>query len=727
MTDNKKTIFISYGRDQENPEDVEMVRRVKSDLEKEGFTVLMDEEQLRTTHDWAVELEKMILRSQWVLYFITPYSARRPDGFCLRELTHSLAHRVPIAPVMIRQEVLPIEICRIQYLDLQALKSEEDYRKKIEEIITVLSGEKELGFEGEHTRVLTELEPIKFETTIRKHIHKFVGRKWVYEEVDRWLEEENSRVLWLQAEAGFGKSAIATYIATTHPSALSVHFCQYDYAESKDPREMLKVLIYELSTQLVEYHKILQTLHLKDALSKSAEHIFTQLLLEPLQQISKPDKKYFFVIDALDEAVSDGKNEIVELISNRFLDLPSWLGIVATSRAEPELARKLKKFNPIVLETQDSNNLKDLEIYLKENQNIEDNEIIDALVQKSEGNILYLKSLFDLEIIKDNELDINSIELLPATMEGFYLTYFERKFEDIDEYEEKYLGFINILILSRIGIPISLLKHILNISEREIFKIIDKFGSLLNKNNEVLTFYHKTLYDWLNNYSISGRYSADEELGIDYIGSYIEHNYSFLQDNYFSLGKKVIKEKDVNFGLFESIDSKYSNLLLVFLDILYRYNPKSNALQELINKNDLLFDMENRQFIDKAITNKNIFFYDRKKLLESLDTVFKTMKNEGLESQFYLNLDELGNPKGYTVIARQIAYAYELFLETVSKYKNNIEYLSIFQRYYFNLHTFYFLLKADRVGNMYWDLVDMNLDKNKEIIEVLEKMGDRLD
>ena len=38
MEQNKKTIFISYGRDEKNPQDVELVRRVKRDLEKTAMS-----------------------------------------------------------------------------------------------------------------------------------------------------------------------------------------------------------------------------------------------------------------------------------------------------------------------------------------------------------------------------------------------------------------------------------------------------------------------------------------------------------------------------------------------------------------------------------------------------------------------------------------------------------------------------------------------------------------
>lgn len=367
----EKTIFISYGRDANKPEDVDLVKKIKQDLEKRGFKVLIDEEQLRISSDWEHKLEAMIKDSDWMLFFITPYSARRPEGYCLNELAMSLAYKKPIAPIMIDYIVPPLSICRLQYLDLQTLK-DDDYQKKLEEIIGVVDGERELGFEGGHL-ISNKLNPIKFETVIEKHTHGFAGRKWVKDEIDKWLiQEEGSRALWFTAEAGYGKSAIATYL-TRHKSAVGIHFCQYDYLESKDPREMLKVLIFQLSTQLEEYNEVLLALDIKSILRGSAEHIFSQLMMEPLNRIKTPKEKQFFIIDALDEAQLDnGKNKIVELVSNRFTELPPWLNIVITSRPEPELRRKLKEFDIIELKANDDKNIKDIKEYLTENQEIQD-------------------------------------------------------------------------------------------------------------------------------------------------------------------------------------------------------------------------------------------------------------------------------------------------------------------------------------------------------------------
>lgn len=576
VSENRNTIFISYGRDPDNPQDIDLVRKVKEDLENSGFRVLMDEEQLRTGSKWWIKLENMIDDSDWILYFLTPYSARRPDGFCLKELSWALDCNKQIAPVMLKYIKPPILISDLQYLDFKTTDDNDDYKKKLDEIISVLSEEKIVGFEGENLTISHSLKPIKFKSTIAKNIYGFTGREWVYEEVDKWLEEDsNSRVLWMHAKAGFGKTAISTYLANKHSKALGIYFCQFDYKESKKPIEMLKVLIYQLSTQLDEYHKILQTINIKDEVEKSAEHIFSQLLIEPLYQIKKPKDKHFFIIDGLDEAKNNGTNQILELIANRFADLPSWLNIVVTSRIEPELLRKLKKFNPVELKTDDKRNRDDLKFFLEKNKNIKDGEIVKALIKKSEGNILYLKAIFELDMIKNNRFSLENIEELPPSMEGFYCKYFERKFEDKELYEERYLKFISILVAKK-GMPELLVKDILKLSEREYTKIKSSFGSLLEVDDNNLTFYHKTIYEWLNDYDKSEDYSADLELGINIFEKFIDNLTSS------SYKEEYLKFQPFNQNIIDKIYEEYRSLENYF-ELLSSVINDKKKVETLIN------------------------------------------------------------------------------------------------------------------------------------------------
>ncbi len=511
-----KTIFISYGRDEQNLHHVELVKRVKSDLEEVGFTVLMDLERLHTGEDWQLKLENDIAISEWVLFFITPYSARRPDGYCLNELSYALYKKKSIAPIMINFIEPPLSICRIQYLDLQKIKDEVVYKKKMEEIIDVLNEDKVLGFEGGHTALHNSLDPLKFESTISKHIYGFVGRKWIYDKVDQWLiEKTESRVLYITANAGYGKSALATYLSKTHPSSTSIHFCQHDAKATIDPKNILKTFIFELSTQIPQYHEKLQGLNIKGKLKGSAVDIFRELLEEPLTSIDRPEKDLFFIIDGLDEANDeDGKNPLVDMIARRFSDLPIWLNIIITSRPEPELMRKLKKFNPLELKANEQNNFNDLELFITQKLDKKlDSVIINSLIEKSDGNMLYLKMMLEHDTVKNGNFTLQNIAELPAGMEEFYQQYFERKFDDVDEYEENLLLLVNILVASQEGMTEPLIKYILEINDRKYKKILESFGSLLEKSHNKLSFYHKSLFDWLSDYDKSGNYSADIDEG----------------------------------------------------------------------------------------------------------------------------------------------------------------------------------------------------------------------
>ncbi|QSZ42174.1 TIR domain-containing protein [Sulfurimonas aquatica] len=623
----KKTIFISYGRDVKNPQHVELVKKVKSTLEKEGFNVLMDIEQLQTGVDWELQLEKNISQSDWILFFITPYSARRPDGYCLNELSFGLSLRKPIAPIMVDFEVAPLSISRIQYLDLQHVI---DYDTKIKEILSVLNERKKLGFEGGHTALLSVLDPLKSDTIIAKHIHGFVGREWIYIEVDRWLKEEkNSRVLWITAEAGYGKSALSTFLSEKHPSSTSVHFCQHDYRESRDPIHMLKVLIYELSTQIPEYYEMLLGINFKEKIQGSAENIFKQILLEPLDKIKRPEKDRFFIIDALDEAKDgDEKNPIMELISNHFSALPEWLNIIVTSRPEPELMRKLKKFNPIELKANNRENFDDLEKFIFQTLPELEASKVQALLNKSEGNILFLKKMLELENIKDDDFRIEDIEKLPIGMEGFYQQFFERKFDDIELYEEVFLDLVSIIVSSQEGLPSFLITYILEMGEREYNKKRASFGSLLEEHNSLITFYHKSLFDWLSDYSISGDYSADINKGNQLLANKLWQLYQEDQKKFLTHYEHYLLQ-----ALYEI--KAYDKLEIILQDICFIKEMFSNN-KELVYKDILDFLMksnsikmdskyQNISFIESwpngsilSSDRRNIFIWSKKGELQSI-------------------------------------------------------------------------------------------------------------
>ena len=99
------------------------------------------------------------------------------------------------------------------------------------------------------------LKPYSPQDTIVKHPEKcaeeFLGRKWLLKDVDDWLADpKDDRVYWLEAEAGFGKSAFSTKLAQTKNVA-ALAFCSSAMVSNQD--DFAKNLVRQLITQVKEF------------------------------------------------------------------------------------------------------------------------------------------------------------------------------------------------------------------------------------------------------------------------------------------------------------------------------------------------------------------------------------------------------------------------------------------------------------------------------------------
>jgi len=473
----------------------DFIAKVKEDLKKYDINVWMDSVELRAKDDWEMAIEKGIEESDEIVYFITPYSARRPDGYCLNELAFSIAKAKQITPVMIEYVTPPLSIT---------------YEQFIKSLISAIKDKNTLGMEGGHINNLRNIfDPIDFSYDIKRHIKNFIGRKWLYEKVDSLLLNSENNLLWITGEAGFGKSAFSTYLAHNHPNIVGIHFCAHDNQKRKDAKSVLKTLIYQLSTQIKEYQDFLyEVIDLKIKLNTlTANEILEELLIQPLNKINKKTN-CFFVIDALDESEQDGINELADLIQ-KFSQLPHWLKIVITSRPEPYLKRKLSKLKMIELDAYSQGNIHDLKQYIKSKSKYEfckgltDDNTIEILIKKSEGNILYLKEV--IESISTGEVILDNLNNLPTGMNGLYLSMFTRYFTDIDNYKAWQRPLLELVSASCEPLSLDFIMKVLNWDEYDLEDALEPMGSLIEINNHTIKFFHKSIIDWVTNREKSGR------------------------------------------------------------------------------------------------------------------------------------------------------------------------------------------------------------------------------
>ena len=684
---NDKQIFISYGRKPEKY--VNAVHRIKQDLEEDGHKVWLDTENLYTKSDWESLLENALQENDEVLYLMTHHATRRPDGYCLNEISYALKHNKQIIPVMMESITPPLSICRLQWLDMLDIwdadgnLSESKYTNRLQELLEVLNDKKELGVEGGYQPLTKLLSPQNFDHDITKHTKSFIGREWVFEHIKTWVEDDtSSRVLWITGEAGFGKTAIAANVTYKLPNVAGIFFCQYDSSLRKDPLVLIKTFAYHLSTQLLDYKSIVNEFSKSNLDNLCVKDLFQKLLIEPLNQIQKPAENYLYIIDALDEIIEDVWG-IVHLVETEFDKLPSWMKVLITSRPEPELKRKLSRLEPLFFNTKDTKNLNDIKEYLLSQTNGLNDDALKVILDKSEGNMLYAKEV--TEEIRKGRLSLDNLEAFPQGLSGVYSNYFERQFPDKNSYKQYQRPLFELMVVARESLPLDLIMDIMGWDDYELEDALEPAGSLIEIKDDKVEFFHKSISDWLINRETCSRdFRVSEKKGYARFSEYILSNYC--------------------------VGRYKAEYILIFLKSLKFYNEKDKLIEIGIKEN-LICNINHRILFDDVLPTDLDFISDRNYFLDYCDELI-ILSNEHNSSIYF---DENFSDNN---IAPKALDAYYDLLDVMSKYtdKSIIKLFSDFYdrfKGYYSYVQYHDLQKYDH----FWNL---KKDDHNDIIEIFE-------
>ena len=396
----------------------------------------------------------------------------------------------------------------------------------------------ERGDKAEEDEALRKLAKVNTESVIQYHSGKYQEgtRLRIFEKIKLWLEDLTSenRVMVISGDAGMGKSVISAIVCQTMRRAGRLsgsHFCQHNKARPRNPKIMLQSLAYQLSEFLPQYKR-----ELVKALSRNVGEdinnlevgdLFELLFEEPLRKVNDPGKSLLMVIDGLDESEYKGRNELVDVIANHFCTLPGWVRFCVTTRPEINIADRLKKFNPVLLEHDDEENVEDIRLFVERQlcsviQSGFEEVVIDALVQEAAGHFLYAYLMVDF--IKENVSLLTPEELgrtLPSGVSSVYQSYFERLEKELKIGEDQFLTFLSALAAAREPLPLDFVsKMLLSDSKspsghRKVRKTIDSISTLLPVHDDCIVFFHKSVKDWLTERTTYGlhNFSVDEKQG----------------------------------------------------------------------------------------------------------------------------------------------------------------------------------------------------------------------
>jgi hypothetical protein len=535
-----QTIFLSYAHRSEGEEDFdvseELVLLIQQELQRDGHTVWIDKDGIRAGSQWRERITAAILEHAHFLSFLSVRSVRDP-GVCLNEIAIALGGHKNIQTVLADDEsrvAPPLTISHIQWHDFQHWRGiragteagpmgedwETWFSQRMAHVREALTDAQNSRVSGDLQKLRDILDPRSFEARIVEKTTDFCGRQWLFDAVQDWLDNATSRMFWLKGSPGVGKSAFAAKLTHQTRSAV-IGFFMCDFQGRKDPeeaaREAILTLAFQIASRLPDYRlKLLNEMQLnRDKIDRrSADDLFEFLITEPLNRSGKiPEStRLFLVIDGLDEAGhSDGGNALAELLAKHAERLPEWLGVLVTSRPEPYLEQLLKTLSGTSVDGQNAQNRQDLADWVEQRlpetlQGEDRQQVIESVLEKCGGTFLYV-SLVE----KDKTLNLADPKNLPDKLDGFFKQTFSRYFPGPEHYGKKAEPFLRLMAAAPGAMPAEMGRRILGWSQRELMlNVIEPMGSLLQKRDGGLVFFHASLADWLKDPNRSGLHCVAE-------------------------------------------------------------------------------------------------------------------------------------------------------------------------------------------------------------------------
>ena len=377
--------------------------------------------------------------------------------------------------------------------------------------------------------IRNDVEKLRSDDLLKKHLVQFNfqteidffngkcttgSREWVLEQVRPWFNETTSenRTFVISDVAGMGKSVIAAVICKRFAEHVGAsHFFKYNDDRYNNPNFFLQSLAWQLCKVLPAYREALAE-KLSGKLGKplndmNIQGLFSVLFKEPFSSISDPGKHILIVLDAVDESEYKGRDELAELISNRFHELPSYLRFLITTRPEKNLIFAFRRLNPLSMQANDKENLNDIKLVLQDkipSSSHRTPDFIDSLAQKCGGSMLHAFVL--AEMYKEN-ISIHTIESLPGNVEEYYAGCFKRLERELLQLVgisgDRFLSFLSALSVAKEPFPVGFLGTLFGFENRadgkeKIAKAINVLSSLLLiRKDKCISFFHKSVRDWL--------------------------------------------------------------------------------------------------------------------------------------------------------------------------------------------------------------------------------------
>jgi predicted ATPase len=317
---------------------------------------------------------------------------------------------------------------------------------------------------------------------IQEKTHDFVGRSFVFDAITRFTDTHPRGYYFIRGDPGIGKSALAAQLVKTN--GYIHHFNIQSEGINKTD-----TFLRNVCAQLIVVYQLNHTFLPPETTQDAG---FLNRLLEEVSDTLGPREKAIIVVDALDEVDTLGLSPSANALYLP-VTLPQGIYVVITTRKVPIDLRIDCEQGTLDIEHDSVGNIADIREYVAQavsrpgiqayiaSQGIDNALFIDHLVEKSEGNFMYLHYVLP-EIEHGYYADLG-LEALPVGLQNYYNDHWGRMRGKGEEAWFKYkLPVVMALTVVKEPVSIDLIADFSNVQGRaRIREALHEWGQFLHE------------------------------------------------------------------------------------------------------------------------------------------------------------------------------------------------------------------------------------------------------